>query len=98
MKKNFYLDILLFISLLACIVTSVVLDFHWFSGGREVKMVLVEVHRWTGYIGTAAILLHMVWHTKWIAVAAKKCAGRGSSEVKSAASLYKLPFTPYLPI
>jgi len=72
MKKNFYLDILLFISLLACIITGVVLDFHWFSGGREVKMVLVEVHRWTGYIGTAAILLHMVWHTKWIAVAAKK--------------------------
>ena len=55
MKKNFYLDILLLLSLLACIITGVVLDFHWFSGGREVKTLLVQVHRWTGYIGTAAI-------------------------------------------
>ncbi len=73
MKKNFYLDILLLLSLLACIITGVVLDFHWFSGGREVKTLLVQVHRWTGYIGTAAILLHLVWHAKWLFFATKKC-------------------------
>ena len=43
-KKNFYLDVVLFVACLTCIVTGVVMDFHLFSGGREVKHLLKEVH------------------------------------------------------
>lgn len=32
MKKNFYLDLLLFVSGLLCIITGIVLDFHLFGG------------------------------------------------------------------
>ena len=32
MKKNFYMDLLLFVSGLVCIITGIVLDFHLFGG------------------------------------------------------------------
>lgn len=32
MKKNFYLDLLLFVSGLVCLITGIVLDFHLFGG------------------------------------------------------------------
>ena len=48
MKRNFILDILLVVSTLLCAVTGIVLDFHLFSGGRSVKMLLITIHKWSG--------------------------------------------------
>lgn len=76
MKKNFYLDVVLFIACLTCIITGVVMDFHLFSGGREVKMQLRAVHLWAGYIMGVGFLLHIAWHTGWIKYAAKQVLGK----------------------
>ena len=76
MKKNFVLDMLLLVSGAACIVTGVILDFHLFFGGREVKFLITEIHRWTGYIMTIGIVLHFIWHWKWL----KAIAGQLSAK------------------
>jgi len=75
MKKNFYLDVLLFIACLVCVITGIQLDFHLFQG-REQKMFFTEIHRWSGYIFAVGLLLHLAWHAKWIAFAAKKSIGK----------------------
>lgn len=72
MKKNFYLDILIFLFCLACVITGIQLDFHLFQG-REEKILFTGIHRWTGYLFGAGLLLHLVWHAKWVAVASKQC-------------------------
>jgi len=53
MKKNFYLDLLLFVSGLLCIVTGIVLDFHLFAGlggGRALKGIITNIHTYSGYV------------------------------------------------
>lgn len=80
MKKNFYLDAVLFVSCLICVATGLVLDFHLFSGGRGVKMLLRDIHTWSGYIMGAGFLLHVVWHTGWIKAAAKQVLGGGKEK------------------
>lgn len=75
MKKNFYLDLLLFISGLACIVTGIVLDFHLFAGfgnERAVKAVITNIHTYSGYIMMIGLLFHLVWHWQWVKAVAKK--------------------------
>lgn len=76
MKKNFYLDVVLFVACLVCIVTGVVMDFHLVSGGREVKHFLKEIHTWAGYIMGAGFLLHVAWHIQWIKYAGRQVLGK----------------------
>ena len=66
MKKNYILDRIFFIVVLICVATGLILDFHWFSGGREVKMLLTDWHRYTGYLMGIGLLLHLAWHIGWI--------------------------------
>ena len=73
MKKNFYLDILLFISGLICIVTGICLDFHLFPHGDfGVMRTFRNVHIYSGYIMAAGIIFHVVWHVGWFKSAAKQ--------------------------
>ena len=44
MKKNFYLDLVIFIACLACLITGLMLDFHLFEGGREVRHYWRDIH------------------------------------------------------
>lgn len=74
-KKNFYLDMALFAACLICVGTGLVMDFHLFSGGREIKMLLRELHTWSGYIMGVGLLLHVAWHVRWIKAAAKQVLG-----------------------
>ena len=71
MKRNFILDILLVVSTLLCAVTGIVLDFHLFSGGRSVKMLLFTIHKWSGYGMAVLAALHFVWHWNWLRYAAR---------------------------
>ena len=66
MKKNYILDIILFIAGLVCILTGIVLDFHLFSGGREAKMFITDIHIYTGYTMAIGLLFHLAWHMGWI--------------------------------
>ncbi len=66
MKKNYILDILLFLAATVCIVTGIMLDFHLFRGGREMKMLITNWHIWSGYIMLVGILFHLAWHWGWI--------------------------------
>ena len=53
MKKNFYMDLLLFVSGLVCIIMGIVLDFHLFGGfggGRALKGIGTEVPTNRGYL------------------------------------------------
>lgn len=75
MKKNFYLDLLLFVSGLLCIVTGIVPDFHLFAGlggGRALKGIITNIHTYSGYIMMVGLLFHIVWHWKWVKAVAKK--------------------------
>lgn len=71
-KKNYFLDWLLFICILACLITGVLLDFHLIPGGREGRRIYREIHRYSGYIMAAGILLHILWHKAWIAMATRR--------------------------
>ena len=71
MKRNFILDILLVVSTLLCVVTGIVLDFHLFSGGRSVKMLLFTIHKWSGYGMAVFAVLHFAWHWNWLRHAAR---------------------------
>ena len=41
MKKNFYMDLLLFVSGLVCIITGIVLDFHLFASKESTKRIMM---------------------------------------------------------
>jgi cytochrome b561 len=68
MKKNYFLDWLLFLCILACLVTGILLDFHLIPGGREGRAPFRNIHRYSGYLMAVAILLHLLWHRAWIAM------------------------------
>ncbi|MBR2519926.1 MAG: DUF4405 domain-containing protein [Selenomonadaceae bacterium] len=72
MKKNFWLDVILFVSGIICIVTGIILDFHLVEGGREVRRVYRLVHTYSGYVMAVGILIHLAWHVDWIKNAARK--------------------------
>ena len=72
MKKNFYLDLVIFIACLACLITGLMLDFHLFEGGRDVRHYWRDIHAYIGYVMAAGVLLHIIWHVKWIKAAAKQ--------------------------
>lgn len=71
MRKNFYLDVLLFASGLICIVTGIMLDFHLIEGGHEGRRIYRLVHTYSGYVMSVGILIHLIWHGDWIKNAAK---------------------------
>lgn len=77
MKKNFWLDVLLFVSGLACIVTGICLDFHLV--GREdfsARRLIRNIHIYTGYIMAIGLILHIAWHGGWLKAAAKQLFGK----------------------
>ena len=49
----------------------IVLDFHLFSGGRSVKMLLITIHKWSGYGMAVLAALHFAWHWNWLRHAAR---------------------------
>ena len=79
-KRNFWLDVILFISGLICIVTGILMDFHIVPGGREVRHIVRLAHTYTGYIMAVGIIFHIVWHGNWIKSAAKNVFRKKSEE------------------
>ncbi len=81
MKKNYYLDWILFISGCICFGTAILLDLHIISGGREVRRFYWAIHRYSGYVMLVGILFHLLWHRKWISTVTRyllKSASRDS--------------------
>ena len=81
MKKNFYLDLLLFLSGLVCILTGIILDFHLLhymgaGSGRAFKGFVTSIHTYSGYIMMFGLLFHIVWHWKWVKAVARKQLGK----------------------
>ena len=66
MRKNYILDVLLFISACLCILTGIILDFHLFTGGRNAKVLLTNWHSYSGYILLTGLFLHLAWHWGWL--------------------------------
>ena len=71
MKKNFGVDVILFISGLICIVTGVLMDFRLVPGGREVRFLVRNFHIYSGYLMGLGIIFHIFLHKSWIKNAAK---------------------------
>lgn len=71
MKKNFCLDVVLFISGLICIVTGIMMDFRIVPGGREIRFLVRNFHIYSGYVMAIGIIFHIYWHGGWIKSAAK---------------------------
>ena len=72
MRKNFTLDVILFVSALICIVTGIMLDFHLIEGGKEARRIYKLVHTYSGYAMAVGLLIHLAWHVDWLKVAARK--------------------------
>lgn len=73
MKKNFGLDVVLFISGLICIVTGILMDFHLLPrGDMELRRLVRDFHIYTGYIMAVGLIFHIAWHGGWIKSAAKQ--------------------------
>jgi hypothetical protein len=66
MKKHYVLDVLLFIAAFLCIFTGIILDFRFFSGGRNAKIMLTNWHIYSGYTILAGLVLHLAWHWSWL--------------------------------
>ena len=77
MKKNFSLDVILFIAGLICIITGIILDFHLIPGGREARKIYKDIHIYSGYIMAIGLIFHIVWHKDWIKAASKKFFSKG---------------------
>ena len=76
MKKNFYLDLILFLSGLICIVTGIFLDFHLVPGGKENRFIFRTIHTYSGYVMAVGIFFHIAWHFDWIKNSTKKFFGK----------------------
>ena len=73
MKKNFWLDVVLFISGLICIATGIMLDFHLLPAGDfEIRHTVKNFHIYSGYVMGVGIIFHIAWHSGWIKSAAKQ--------------------------
>ena len=82
LKKNFMMDLLIFISGLICIVTGIILDFHLLGNGREARMFCKDIHTYSGYIMSVGLIFHIAWHTSWIKSAAKSVLFKCNKNVK----------------
>lgn len=81
MKKNYFLDWLLFICILACLITGILLDFHLIPGGREGRAPFRNVHRYSGYLMAFGVLLHILWHKSWIVTVTRHiCKGKNEDK------------------
>ena len=76
MKKNFTLDVVLFISAVICILTGIILDFHLVPGGKEMSKPFKLIHTYSGYIMAVGLIFHIFWHISWIKSATKKFFSR----------------------
>ena len=73
MKKNFWLDVVLFVSGLICIVTGICLDFRLLPhGDMEVRRLVKDFHIYSGYIMAIGLIFHISWHGGWIKSAGKQ--------------------------
>ena len=63
---------ILFLSVLICIVTGIILDFHLVEGGREVRRIYKLVHTYSGYVMAVGLVIHLAWHIDWIKQSARK--------------------------
>ena len=77
MKKNFSLDIILFITALICIITGVILDFHLVPGGKMASRPFKLTHIYSGYIMAVGLIFHIIWHKDWLKSATKKFFSKG---------------------
>lgn len=66
MKKNFLLNIILFISAFTCILTGIEMDFYPISLGREGRFLVRNLHIYSGYAMAIGIVIHIIWHSGWI--------------------------------
>ncbi len=72
MRKNFWLDVILFVSGLICIATGICLDFHLIGREMETRRLVRDIHIYSGYVMTVGIIFHIAWHGGWIKSVAKQ--------------------------
>ena len=73
MRRNFWLDVILFISGAICIGTGIALDFHLLPAGDfEIRHTVRNVHIYSGYVMAVGIILHVAWHLSWLKAAARQ--------------------------
>ncbi len=79
MKRNFWLDVLLFLSGAICIVTGICLDFHLLpQGDFGIRRIVKDIHVYSGYIMAVGIIFHIAWHSGWIKSVTKQLFFKGN--------------------
>ena len=73
MRRNFWLDVALFVSGLICIITGIMLDFHLLPrGDMDIRRLVRNIHIYSGYIMAVGLIFHIAWHGGWLKVAVKQ--------------------------
>jgi len=86
-KKHFFLNVFLFIFLILLIVSSILLlDVpKGYQNGRNLRygkesvpnhQSWMNMHEWMGFIFSALLIVHLIFHWKWIEAAAKRFGSR----------------------
>jgi hypothetical protein len=65
-KKSYYIDVLLAVFVLSCMLSGIILAVHIRIPG------LKSVHEWTGYISAVLIIVHFYMHWSWMRAMTKK--------------------------
>lgn len=77
MRKNFWLDVILFASGIICIATGIMIDFHILPhGDMDMRRIIKKIHTYSGYIMGVGLIFHIAWHGGWLKSAFRQLFGR----------------------
>lgn len=68
-ERNYWLDIVLILSGLICVISGYLIDFR--VGSREIIGIYKSFHIYSSYVMTAAMALHIGYHFRWLQQATK---------------------------
>ncbi len=69
-QKNYWVDMVLLIAGLICVISGYLLDFH--IGARAYTKLYKDIHSYSAYVMTAALVLHFYYHWSWLKEVSKR--------------------------
>lgn len=64
-ERNYYIEVALFVTGFACIITGIMLDLR--PGGISIPMWFRSLHIYIGYVMAVLVVIHLLLHSGWIA-------------------------------
>ncbi len=80
-QKNYWIDIVLLLSGLICVLSGYILDFRLIS--REWIGFYKNLHSISAYLMTIAMILHFIFHWNWMLQVSRQLVGKKSPAVSA---------------